>query len=159
MRNHVLLLIEHAGDSAIRQSFLAYTHESLEYLIEDIRLYWRRVLMPHWARIIAVLEGDILYRARRMALYGADAVFEDLHPGLTYNDGEIVISYTHDHADKKDRSLVGERFQLLPMIFSFEDLCRAGKDESLTLGYGALADSGIKIIAEASDQCWRLRWV
>src|SRR3954470_9117087 len=38
----------------------------LRALANLFRAYWERALAPHWARIRALLEGDVLYRARQL---------------------------------------------------------------------------------------------
>src|SRR6185312_10279676 len=40
--------------------------------------YHRSCIEPHWPRIRAVLDGDIAYRARRLADAGARGLFGDL---------------------------------------------------------------------------------
>ena len=34
-------------------------------------------------------KGDVLYRARRLADSGAQGVFADMHPELSFADGEL----------------------------------------------------------------------
>ena len=53
---------------------------ALAALAELVRAYWERALAPHWPRIRALLEGDVLYRARRLADGGAQRLFADIHP-------------------------------------------------------------------------------
>jgi DNA-binding transcriptional ArsR family regulator len=124
IREDILKQMAWKGESDILQSFLMYPHESLEKLIEDLRVYWQRALSPHWSRIVSVLEGDILYRARRMALQGADAIFDDLHPSIDYAAGQIILSPHKAKVGKgqpsadKDIDLTGSGLQLVPAIFS-----------------------------------------
>ncbi len=120
VRNNILSSIEYSGESEIRQQFLAYPRESLFCLVEELRLYWQRALARHWSRINAVLEGDILYRARRLALEGVSGLFEDLSPVISLQPGQIVIS--KPAATKvlcaRDTSLHGDGVQLVPVVFS-----------------------------------------
>ena len=39
----------------------------------------------------AILENDILYRAREQALYGAEHMFNGLHPRLSYDEGALIF--------------------------------------------------------------------
>ena len=48
-------------------------------LADALQAYWDIALAPHWPRIQALLEADVLWRSRRLALGGARALFEDLH--------------------------------------------------------------------------------
>jgi DNA-binding transcriptional ArsR family regulator len=59
---------------------------ALPRLVEAIRGYWDVALEPYWDRLRALLEGDVLYRARQMADGGARLLFSDLHPELTFDD-------------------------------------------------------------------------
>jgi DNA-binding HxlR family transcriptional regulator len=82
-------------------------------LAELLAEYWRRVLEPDWPRIRAVLEGDVLYRARRMADGGAQGLFGDLQPTVASSDGVLRIAKRADGAlDLDERGLL-----LVPSVF------------------------------------------
>jgi DNA-binding transcriptional ArsR family regulator len=53
--------------------------------------YWERSLASHWPRLRALLEGDVLYRARRMADGGAQQLFADIDPAVSWEDGVLRI--------------------------------------------------------------------
>ena len=53
--------------------------------------YWDRSLAAHWPRLRALLEGDVLYRARRMADGGAQQLFADIDPAVSWKDGVLRI--------------------------------------------------------------------
>lgn len=123
VRSNIKTAIGFSGETAIRQQFLAYPRESLFCLVEELRLYWQRALSRHWSRINAVLEGDILYRARRLALEGTNGLFEDLSPTMTFQPGRIVISKPQQACDPfQDTSLRGNGLQLVPVVFSKSDI-------------------------------------
>jgi DNA-binding transcriptional ArsR family regulator len=84
----------------------SYAHRALppelEPFIEDparavatlarlVRAYWERSLASHWPRLRALLEGDVLYRARRMADGGAQGLFADLDPAVSWKNGMLRI--------------------------------------------------------------------
>ena len=72
-----------------------------------VRAYWARALAPHWARIRALLEGDVLYRARRLADEGAQRLFADIHPELRFADDTLFIDMPFDgHLDLEGRGLL-----------------------------------------------------
>ena len=76
-------------------------------LAELVRAYWERALAPHWARIRALLEGDVLYRARRLADEGAQRLFADIHPELRFADDTLFIDMPFDgHVDLEGRGLL-----------------------------------------------------
>jgi DNA-binding transcriptional ArsR family regulator len=60
-------------------------------LAELLRRYWERVLAPRWPRIRGLLEGDILHRARQIADGGAERLFADVDPTVTWSDGTLRI--------------------------------------------------------------------
>src|SRR4051794_21525696 len=61
----------------------------LPALADLFRAYWERALAPHWPRIRALLEGDILHRARQLADGGATALFADIHPEVSFADDRL----------------------------------------------------------------------
>lgn len=61
-------------------------------LAQLVRSYWDRTLAPHWPRIRELLEGDVLYRARRMADGGARLLFADVDPTVSWADGMLQIA-------------------------------------------------------------------
>jgi DNA-binding transcriptional ArsR family regulator len=60
-------------------------------LADLLRAYWDRALAGHWPRVRALLEGDVLYRARRMADGGAERLFADVDPTVRWADGVLRI--------------------------------------------------------------------
>ncbi|MFI9817532.1 ArsR/SmtB family transcription factor [Saccharothrix variisporea] len=60
------------------------------------------LVAPFWKRITAVLEADIAHRAAVLADRGAEAVFGDLHPEVSWSDGELVL-YADVRADQPHR--------------------------------------------------------
>lgn len=76
-------------------------------LADLVRAYWERALAPHWGRIRALLEGDVLYRARRLADEGAQRLFADIHPELRFDDDTLFIDMPFDgHLDLDGRGLL-----------------------------------------------------
>ena len=101
----------------------------LEPLVEDpaagvaalanlLRAYWDRALAPHWPRIRAVLEGDILHRARQMADGGADRLFADVDSTVSWSDGVLRIEKPFEETlDLEDRGLV-----FVPSVFAWPNV-------------------------------------
>ena len=118
IRAGILTLIEEDGDSAIRRFFLAYPREAIVCLVEELRVYWQRTLVHHWSRMIANIEGDMLYRARLLALDGPGALFGDLHSTVNLDRNKIEIQSSCQRKHKEfELSLNGEGLQLVPLIF------------------------------------------
>ena len=76
---------------AVLRGFIDEPGIAMEHLAELIREYWQRALAPYWDRLRAMLEGDVLYRARRIADGGASRLFADLHPEVRFEQDTLVI--------------------------------------------------------------------
>jgi DNA-binding transcriptional ArsR family regulator len=64
---------------------------AVQALAQLVGEYWDRSLAAHWPRLRALLEGDVLYRARRMADGGAQQLFADIDPTVSWKDGVLRI--------------------------------------------------------------------
>lgn len=117
IRRNVQHLMSLDGDTPIRQMFLERPRETLECLIEELRFYWHQALESHWAQLITILDGDVLYRARTLALGGIDAMLADLTDRVDYQQGTIRIHGTccRDH---ESYQLKGDGIRLVPSLFS-----------------------------------------
>jgi hypothetical protein len=118
-RENVQWLIQDIGESEIRLFFLAHPREAIGCLVEELRFYWQRALAQSWSSMTSVLEGDILYRGRLLALDGPDALLADLHPSITVGRSqvEVIPSRNHKHCPHEVR-LHGDGIQLVPTIFN-----------------------------------------
>jgi biotin operon repressor len=63
----------------------------LRAIAAELRTAHDRLIAPHWTRVRAVLDADIAYRARQLAAGGAERLFADLHPELTWRDGTLTL--------------------------------------------------------------------
>ena len=50
---------------AVLEPFVEDPAAGLAEVVALLRAYWERALAPHWPRVRALLEGDVLHRARR----------------------------------------------------------------------------------------------
>lgn len=118
LRKNVEYAMKMAGESDILRHFIIYPREAMECLIEELRIYWHRTLAHHWSHMMSVLDGDVLYRARSLALDGTKAVLEGLHPELQLVKHQLVYTGSEkpDYV-KKDYTLNGTGVQLVPGIF------------------------------------------
>jgi hypothetical protein len=64
----------------------------LRAVAAELREAHDRLIAPHWARIRAVLDSDIAYRAKQLAAGGAERLFADLHPDLHWHDARLTSS-------------------------------------------------------------------
>jgi DNA-binding transcriptional ArsR family regulator len=98
---------------AVLQPLLDDTPAALAALVDLIRAYWDRALAPHWPRLRAVLEGDVLHRARQIADGGAERLFADIESGVSWSDGVLRIEKRFDASlDLEERGLL-----FVPSVF------------------------------------------
>ena len=63
-------------------------------LADALHAYWDAALADDWPRLRAVLEGEMLGRARALALSGPAAVLDELHPRVRWRDPSSSSSRT-----------------------------------------------------------------
>jgi DNA-binding HxlR family transcriptional regulator len=118
IRKHVNTVIETSEESEIRRHYLMCPQDAVDCLLAEMELYWDRVLAHHWPRIQTVLENDILFRAREMALYGVDSMFTNLNPVVQYLSGQIMFDKQHfGKPVDVTVGLEGRGLQLVPVMF------------------------------------------
>ncbi|MCP9206697.1 ArsR/SmtB family transcription factor [Streptomyces sp. NEAU-Y11] len=84
-------------------------------ICELLRRYWETALEPMWPQMRLVLEADMTYRARQLALGGARLLFADMHPNLRWRDGTLSI----DKMISSHRvAAAGKGLLLLPSVFA-----------------------------------------
>nr|PZN51604.1 MAG: hypothetical protein DIU68_16175 [Chloroflexota bacterium] len=123
IRKNVRTLIALDGESPERLHFLAHPDEALDRLLDEMRLYWNRTLAAYWPRIIDVLENDVLFRARELALDGAECLFVNLSPIVRFRPNVIQLHKEYYYCDPTtEYSLDGRGLNLVPVIFACRDL-------------------------------------
>lgn len=83
-------------------------------LAEVIESYWGLTIAAHWLRIRAVLEGDVLYRARRLAEGGAALLFQDLAPVVRWQQDTLQVAHPRYSGNYH---LDGQGLLLVPSVF------------------------------------------
>jgi DNA-binding transcriptional ArsR family regulator len=79
-----------------------------------------------------VLEADMTYRARQLALGGARLLFADMHPNLRWQDGVLHI----DRMISRHRvAAAGRGLLLLPSVFAHKPAPPLSQDEPPSLVY------------------------
>ncbi len=106
---------------ASAQVFIDDPRAALEQLAFELQDFWKLTLEPHWNKMRALLESDVLARARNLALGGAEALFLDLNPLVHYQDGvlELDKSMCADESVTADIELGGRGLLLMPSAFVF----------------------------------------
>ncbi len=86
----------------------------LARLVEVIEGYWDVAIAPHWPRIHTIQQGDVLYRARRLADGGAPKLFDDLAPIVRWHQERLYIAHPRYSGSYP---LDGRGLLLMPSVF------------------------------------------
>jgi hypothetical protein len=89
-----------------------------ERLADEIESAWTTLIQPDWPLISRVLEDDIAYRGEQFTDGGLAALFDDLHPTLTWEDDRLVATRYRE----PDRELTGQGILLVPGVFAWPHL-------------------------------------
>lgn len=92
---------------------------SLKRLAESLVRYHEIAIAPHWPRLRALLEGDVLRRAQALAFGGPEALFENLHPSVRYRGGGLLEV---EKPFEEDAEAGGRGILLVPCVFAWPDL-------------------------------------
>ncbi|MEV5960310.1 DUF5937 family protein [Kribbella sp. NPDC051952] len=98
--------------------------------------YWELAMAPHWSRMRALLEADMVHRAQLLARDGAAAVLTGLDPSARWSDGVLrlrVSSYQLDY----DADVRGRGFWLVPTLFAKHAISPVDPAEPPTVAYPA----------------------
>jgi DNA-binding transcriptional ArsR family regulator len=112
------------GVPAALQPFIDDPDVAVGELADLLRVYWQRLLAPRWDRIKAILSGDILYRARRSADAGAETLFNEIDPALSYSDSRLIVGKFAD----KPVQLRGRGMLFVPSVFIWPALAIVEED-------------------------------
>jgi len=99
-------------------SFLEDPAAGVAAVADLLRVYWGRALAPHWPRLRALLEGDVLHRARQMADGGAERLFADVDPTVSWADNVLRI----DKPAQQDVDLEERGLLFVPSAFAWPDV-------------------------------------
>ncbi|MFI5889079.1 DUF5937 family protein [Actinoplanes sp. NPDC051513] len=118
----------------------------LSRLSDEIAEYWSVAIAPDWSRMRALLDAEVQRRARRLAETGSAAILDDLHPSVTWRDGELTIDQPHcAAADVPD----GAGLILIPSVFVWPSVLTVTAGEIPQLAYPA---RGVATLWERSSR-------
>jgi DNA-binding transcriptional ArsR family regulator len=102
-------------------------------IADTLHTYWDLALGQHWPRVRALLEADVLWRSRRLAVGGARALFEDLHETVTWHGDRLSVADPHHHSG----SLSGGGLLLAPSAMCWPTVRKMIKPYQPTITYPA----------------------
>lgn len=95
--------------------YLERPDEALAALADCLAEYWKRALAPSWPQMRALLEGEVITRARRLAQGGPQALLADLGPNIRWEAPVLAIDKKHCG----DVDAAGRGLLLVPVVFGF----------------------------------------
>jgi DNA-binding transcriptional ArsR family regulator len=115
-------------------AFVARPRELADRLADALHTYWDVAMADDWSRLRAVLEGEMLGRARALALSGPGAVLDELHPSIRWRAPVIELYKEKEY----DMRLEGRVLVLIPLVFARGVMMGESEDQSaIALGYQA----------------------
>ncbi|MGW4271055.1 DUF5937 family protein [Streptomyces seoulensis] len=87
----------------------------LAKVAEELEAYWELALAPYWARIRAVLDADIVHRARMAAEHGTGHLLNDLHTSLSWDGNALRMAR---RKQPLTRPTAGAGLLLIPSAFT-----------------------------------------
>jgi DNA-binding transcriptional ArsR family regulator len=103
--------------------------------------YWDVALAPHWPRIRAVLEADLLHRGHQLAAGGPRVAIGGLDRRVRWRDGVIDVDIVRQW--RREAPVAGRRLQLLPSVFTPFPHLPVDMSAPPVLGYPARATAGL----------------
>ncbi|MFK4083009.1 DUF5937 family protein [Kribbella sp. NPDC020789] len=101
-----------------------------------VAAYWELAIEPHWHRMRALLEADMIHRAQLLARDGAAAVLTGLDPSVEWSNGELrmpISSYELTY----ESEISGRGLWLVPTLFAKHPIAPLAPDEPPTVAYPA----------------------
>ncbi len=104
-----------ALDSDLGRSLLADPARAVRELADLLERAWSVLIAPHWPRLRALLEADVLFHSRRLADGGLQSLFDGLHPDLSWDAASLTL--TIERPSHHERVLGGQGLLLMPSAF------------------------------------------
>lgn len=136
-----------------RERIIADPVGAIERIADQLNDYWTLAVAEHWPRLQALLEADVLWRSRRLAVGGAAALFADLDETVRWHQGRVTVSDRFEYSG----ALTGQGLVLIPSAMAWPALRKFVHPYPATVVYPARAiatlwESGPPPAAEALTQ-------
>lgn len=124
-------------DTAVRPAVLDERPQAvLGRVLTALRDYWETCFEPHWQRMRAVLEADIVHRGRTIVHSGMATMFADISPRVSLADDLLTIRLNTSKVDYR-RTTAGIGLTLVPTLFSLNPSTPISADEPPVMFYPA----------------------
>ncbi|MFF4778143.1 helix-turn-helix domain-containing protein [Microtetraspora fusca] len=114
-----------------------------------LRQYWEIAVKPMWPQMRLVLEADMTYRARQLAVGGARLLFAGMHPSLRWHDGVLHIDKMISHHRV---AAAGRGLLLMPSVFAHKPAPPLSPEEPPSLVYPSRGVATLWTAAPATDE-------
>src|SRR5580692_3643232 len=126
--------------------------ETLAEIAAEVADYHDRLIAPHWERIRSVLEADIGYHAGLLASGGARSLFGELHPGLRWSAGRLLMTDAETWSGDPQVTLGPDGLVLVPSVFNWPDWSiKLATSTQTTLLYPARGAATVWASSEATS--------
>jgi hypothetical protein len=95
-----------------------------DVLADGMALAWEALLAPDWARVRAVLERDVRFRAERLSEVGWSGALVGMHRDIEWTGDAIVI----DRGTEASEALAGRGLLLVPSVFLGQGVAVTGEE-------------------------------
>ncbi|AWB85556.1 ArsR/SmtB family transcription factor [Mycetocola zhujimingii] len=89
---------------------------AIRRMVSALREYWDACFRPHWPRMRAILESDIVHRGRVVALDGLAVMLNGVSSAVTYENG--VVSIALAAPENRTEHTDGLGLTLVPTMFT-----------------------------------------
>jgi DNA-binding transcriptional ArsR family regulator len=96
VRTEIRMLYGRRRPPAALGPLLETPRRGLRRLTDALARYWEVALAHHWPRMRALLQGEILHRARQLTLGGAELLFADVHEAVRWDGGSLFCNIRHE---------------------------------------------------------------
>lgn len=89
----------------------------LRTVVDQLRAAHDALIAPHWPRIAATLDADVVHRSRIAAELGMAAMISGLHERITWAEGDLLVGI--DGAERTEITVIPGRggLVILPSVF------------------------------------------
>ncbi|GGF03864.1 ArsR/SmtB family transcription factor [Mycetocola zhadangensis] len=109
--------------------------QAIRRMTSALREYWEACLKPHWPRMRAILEADIVHRGRVIAHDGLAAMLNGISSAVSYERG--VVSVALSAPDSRIEHAGGSGVTLVPTMFTRRASAPIGAGEAPLIMYPA----------------------